>query len=67
MATKTTGFVDDRLSTATQDSPGTRFLSEAVTASALLHAHRAEERERALRRKEETTLSLSSAHSQFMQ
>ena len=63
MATKTTGFADDRLSTATHDSPGTLFLSEAVTASTLPHAHRAQVRERALQRQEDTSLSLQ----QFMQ
>ena len=65
MATKTTGFVDDRLSTATRDSAGTRFLAEVISASALLHAHRAEVRdsEQALRSKQETSLSLQ----QFMQ
>ena len=63
MATQTTGFAHDRPNTATQDSPGTRFLSEAVTASTLLDAHRAQVRERALQREEETSLSLR----QFMQ
>ena len=58
MATKTTGFVDDRLRTATQDPPGPRFLSEAVTALASLHAYRAQVRERALQRDEGTTLPL---------
>ena len=63
MATKTTGFVDDRLSTATRDSLGTRFLAEVISASILPHAHRAEMREPALRSKQETSLSLQ----QFMQ
>ena len=62
-ATKTTGFVDDRLSTATRDSLGTRFLAEVISASILLHAHRAEARERALRSKLGTSLTLQ----QFMQ
>ena len=63
MAMKTTGFIDERLSTTTHDSLGTCFLAEVVTASALLHAHRAEARERALRVKEGTSGSLQ----QFMQ
>ena len=63
MANKTTGFVDDRLNTATRDSPGTRLLSEVVSASALLHAHRADVRKQALRSKQRTSLSLQ----QFMQ
>ena len=63
MATKTTGFVDDRLSTATWDSLGTRFLADVVSASILLHAHRAEALERALRSKQGTSLTLQ----QFMQ
>ena len=63
MATKTTGFADDCLSTATRDSLGARFLAEVISAPILLHAHRAEVRKRALRSKQETSLSLQ----QFMQ
>ena len=63
MATKTSGFTDEYLSTATRGSLGTRFLAEVVTASLTLHAHRAEARERALRTKQGTTLSLQ----QYMQ
>ena len=58
MASKTAGFADNRLSPSTQDSPGTLFLSKAGTASAILHEHCAQVRERALRRKTGTTLSL---------
>ena len=58
MATKTTGFVDDRLSTATRDSLGSRFLAELISASILLHAHRAEAREQALRSAQGTSLTL---------
>ena len=48
MATKTSGFVDKSLSTATRGSLGTCFLAEVVTDSLSLHAHRAEAREQAL-------------------
>ena len=58
MATKTEGFKVDKLGTPSQDSLGTHFLSEAITASACLHEHRAQEREQALRRNFDTTLTL---------
>ena len=57
-ATRAAGFKDDSLSTSSQDSLGTLFLSEAVTASALLHEHRAQARERAVERETGTTLTL---------
>ena len=63
MATKTSGFVDERLSTASRGSLGTRFLAEVITASLALHTRRAEAREQALRAKQGTTLSLA----QYMQ
>ena len=58
MATKTEGFRADKLSTASQDSLGVQFLSEAITASIRLHEHRAQEREQALRSEFRTTLTL---------
>ena len=63
MATKTSGFVDERLSTASRGSLGTRFLAEVITASLALHTRRAEAREQALRAKQGTTLSIA----QYMQ
>ena len=58
MATTTTGFSYNRLSASAQDSPGAQFLSAAVTASATLHEHRAQVRERANKQKTRTPLSL---------
>ena len=63
MATKTSGFVEERLSTASRGSLGTRFLAEVITASLAVHTRRAEAREQALRAKQGTTLSLA----QYMQ
>ena len=51
-------FAGDRLGTSTQDSPGTLFLLDAITASAIRHEHRAQAREQALQQKTGTTLSL---------
>ena len=59
MATKTSGFADEHLSTATRSSLGTRFLAEVITACQALHSRRAEAREQALRVRQKTTLSLA--------
>ena len=51
MATKTQGFADDHIGTATKDSLGTQFLVKAVKASAKLWTERYKLRDRASRRR----------------
>ena len=58
MATTATGFSDYRLGSSTQGSLGAQLLSAAVTASAILHEHRAQVREWANQQKPRTPLSL---------
>ena len=50
-ATKTLGFIADKLSTATRDSPGTRFLLKAIGASSRLWKIRYQLRDKEIRQR----------------